>query len=240
MYVEAAGDDALRALAPEDAIRWYRQALDLVDRQGTVDPERQARLLVGLGTAQRHLGDPEARATLFDAGRLAQDAGNVELLCAAALACVRGGGAAALADQDRLDLIEAAIAAAGEDDLALRARLLGAAIEVMNANDADALFERAGEAIALAEASGDERALLAVLSSTYAARSWPETRAQRRIDVERGLELAEALGDPLVQAQLRVSAWHVYLESAELDAADDALAGLTRLADETGLAYLKW
>ena len=239
-YVEAAGDDALPRLAPEDAIRWYRQALDLVDRQGTVDPERQARLLVGLGTAQRHLGDPEARATLFDAGRLAQDAGNVELLCAAALACVRGGGAAALADQERLDLIEAAIAAAGEDDLALRARLLGAAIEVMNANDADALFERAGEAIALAEASGDERALLAVLCSTYAARSWPETRAQRRIDVERGMELAEALGDPLVQAQMRVSAWHVYLESAELDAADDALAGLTRLADETGLAYLKW
>ena len=63
-------------------------------------------------------------------------------------------------------------------------------------------FARAGEAIALAEASGDPRALLAVLCSTYAARSWPETRAQRRSDVARGMELADALGDPIVQAQI--------------------------------------
>src|SRR5262249_25596441 len=142
--------------------------------------------------------------------------------------------------QERLDLIETALAAVPDDDLALRARLLGAAIEVMDSNDAVPLFERAGDAIAMAEASGDPRALLAVLTSTYAARSWPETRAERRADVIRGLELADELGDPLVQAQMRVSAWHVFLESAELDPADRALTEITRLADETGIAYLEW
>ena len=91
-YVEAAGDDALRALAPEDAIRWYRQALDLIERQDSADPVRQARLLVGLGTAQRHLGDPESRATLLAAGSLAQEIGDVDLLVRRRAGVRRGGG----------------------------------------------------------------------------------------------------------------------------------------------------
>ena len=75
-YVEAAGDDALAQLAPEDAIRWYRQALDLVDAPGGGRRQSARRgCSIGLGTAQRHLGDPESRATLLEAGRLAQDDG---------------------------------------------------------------------------------------------------------------------------------------------------------------------
>ena len=133
-----------------------------------------------------------SRRTLLDAGRLAQDAGQrrAALRGRARVRPRRWGGRARRIRSGSISSRPRS-PPRGEDDLALRARLLGAAIEVMNANDADALFERAGEAIALAEASGDERALLAVLCSTYAARSWPETRAQRRIDVARGMELAE-------------------------------------------------
>ena len=88
----------------------------------------------------------------------------------------------------------------------------------MNANDDDAAVRRAGEAIALAEASGDERALLVgALSPRTRPGSWPgdaRTTADRR---RAPWSWRTRLGDPLVAgADARVSAWHVYLESADI------------------------
>ena len=57
-YALHAGDHALAKLAPDDAVSWYGQALDLIDRQPVADALARCEALVGLGSAQRQAGDP--------------------------------------------------------------------------------------------------------------------------------------------------------------------------------------
>ena len=54
-----AGDAALAALAPADALRYYAQALDLYPQATDPDPVLGLDLAIGLGTAQRQAGDPD-------------------------------------------------------------------------------------------------------------------------------------------------------------------------------------
>ena len=57
-YSRQAGDAALAALAPADALRYYAQALDLYPQATDPDPVLGIDLAIGLGTAQRQTGDP--------------------------------------------------------------------------------------------------------------------------------------------------------------------------------------
>src|SRR6185295_16624538 len=89
-YAQRAGDWALEQLAPDEALRWYQDELDLLDRAASDDPHRRAALLLGLGDAQRQTGDPGHRDTLLAAARLADDIGAIDLLVGAALRNNRG------------------------------------------------------------------------------------------------------------------------------------------------------
>ena len=79
-YAQQAGDRALAQLAPDEALRWYRDALDLLDRASVDDQHGRAALLLGLGDAQRQTGDPAHRETLLAAGRLADDIDAIDIL----------------------------------------------------------------------------------------------------------------------------------------------------------------
>ena len=123
-YAQAAGDKALTQLAPDEALRWYGQALSLLDQQPT-DQRRQAALLVGLGDAQRQVGDPAFRSTLLEASHLARAAGDVDTLVAAVLANNRGWMSINMqVDTERVLMIQAALAEVGDTDSIQRARLL--------------------------------------------------------------------------------------------------------------------
>ena len=89
-YSRQAGDAALAALAPADALRYYAQALDLYPQATDPDPVLGIDLAIGLGTAQRQTGDSAFRDTLLGAARRAADLGDTERLVAAALANDRG------------------------------------------------------------------------------------------------------------------------------------------------------
>src|SRR5260370_10213314 len=67
-------------LAPDEAIRWYRQALDLLDRQPTRDATRRCDLLIALGTAQGQAGDIGHAETLGEAVRAARELDSPERL----------------------------------------------------------------------------------------------------------------------------------------------------------------
>ena len=64
-YARRAGEAALAAYAPIDAVSWYSQALELHSRQALGDERERCVLLVGLGTAQRQAGQSEYRQTLL-------------------------------------------------------------------------------------------------------------------------------------------------------------------------------
>ncbi len=74
-WARQAGDHALAALAPGDAVVFYRQALLLHDQLRDADVTVRVDLLTALGSAERQAGDPEHRDTLLKAGRLASRAG---------------------------------------------------------------------------------------------------------------------------------------------------------------------
>lgn len=91
-YAAVAGARALGQLAPDDALRWYSTALEMVGRS-PVDRRQRAEILVGLGDAQRQCGDPAHRETLIEAAHLADEIDDVGLLVQAALSNNRGSRA---------------------------------------------------------------------------------------------------------------------------------------------------
>jgi tetratricopeptide (TPR) repeat protein len=117
-YSKQAGDSALDALAPADALGRYAQALDLYPQATDPDPVLGVDLAIGLGTAQRQTGDPRYRDTLLDAARRAAELGDTKRIVAAALASDRGffstsGGF----DTDSVEVLEMALDLLPADDL---------------------------------------------------------------------------------------------------------------------------
>ncbi len=89
-YTKQAGERALAELAPDEAVRWFTHALELLDATPEPDPGKRCELAIGLGEAQRQAGRPEFRTTLLDASRLAEELGDADRLARAALANNRG------------------------------------------------------------------------------------------------------------------------------------------------------
>src|SRR6202035_432183 len=72
-YARRAGERALEQLAPDQALRWFNQALELMGPDA--EESERCELLIGVGTAQKHLGDAAFRATLLDAAAIARRTG---------------------------------------------------------------------------------------------------------------------------------------------------------------------
>jgi len=198
-YARAAGDRALAQLAPDEALRWYRQALGLLDDQERDDPRLRAALGVGIGNAQRQTGDPEFGRTLLEAGRLARQVGDGGTVVAAALANNRGlFSVIGRVDHDRVEMIEAALASIGDVDSAPRARLL-ALLAIEHTWDGDYPGRRAlsDNAVAMARRLGDPATLRDVLLLRHNTIWVPETVAERLQLTAEAETLAQAVGDPV-------------------------------------------
>src|SRR5690606_34941351 len=84
LYARRAGDRAMASLAPGEAARWYRRALDTLDQHGDADPRQRCELLVGLGRA-READEPGAGlGPSCEAAELAHELGADDLLVDAA------------------------------------------------------------------------------------------------------------------------------------------------------------
>ncbi len=116
-YAVMAGQHAMHNLAPQDGVHWFREALRLLDARPGHDPHRRCTLLVDLGVAQRDTGDGTYRDVLLDAAALARELDAPALLVRAALSNTRGwASSAGSVDQQRVDVLEAALEAVGPDD----------------------------------------------------------------------------------------------------------------------------
>ena len=123
-YARLAGDRALQQLAPAEALRWYEEALALLDPSDR-PTLTELELRIGVGGAQRLLGDEAHRETLLGAAREAMALGASDLLVRAALANSRGQASAiGVVDEERVGVIRAALDAVGPDDSIPRAKLL--------------------------------------------------------------------------------------------------------------------
>jgi class 3 adenylate cyclase/tetratricopeptide (TPR) repeat protein len=196
-YSRQAGNAALSALAPADALRYYAQALDLYPQATDPDPVLGIDLAIGLGTAQRQTGDPAFRDTLLDAAHRSADLGDTDRLVAAALATDRGFFSAfGVIDADKVAILGAALEELPASDAHRPLALANLCKELTYGTPIERRRALADEAVALAEASGDDATMVRVLNHVSLPLLIPPLLDESLERSAQSLALAERVGDP--------------------------------------------
>ena len=238
-YSVAAGECAQVCLAPAEAVRWFAQALELVDRLETEPARARCDVLVRLGTAQRLAGDATFRDTLLDAGRQARALGDVDRLAAAALANTRGfPSTIGQVDRDRIELLRDVIDSVGASSPEIRTRLLSLlALESHYASDIDtaALIS---EALSLARTVDDDDAKWAALNAQhnfFTPHNLPERLATLAEIVAVG-----SRGDAARRCWTAATQAVIALESGDVGGWRQHARSVVEFADEVGDPALCW
>lgn len=239
-YAQLAGDRALDRQAPDDAARWYRQALE---RLAPEDQDIQrVELLVGLGEAQRQLGDAGHRETLLGAADLADRLGDADLLIRAAIANNRGwSSGTGLIDEDRIRVLRRAVECSGDVDTPERARLLATlCAELLFATGFDERLALAEESIAVARRAGDDKAVVDSLLRIQESIVVPETLDQRLAWVDEACELADRLDDRVLRVMAYTYKHLTAMEAADLAWVRKGLDVVVAEAEHIGQLTYRW
>ena len=238
-YARAAGERALEELAPDEALRWFEQALTLLP--GDSEPRERCDVLLGLGQAQRQLGDPAFRETLLEAFRLASELEDPDRAAQAALANNRGQVSAfGQVDHDRLEALERALELGAASHARSASLISVRAVELQNDPDHERRRALAEQALTLAQEAGDPRTLAQVLKDCSFALWSPDTLARRRTVAEELLDVARGLRDPSLEFWASAVALHVSIESCDLTRALAARERAESIAEGLGQPSLRW
>jgi hypothetical protein len=238
-YARLAGERALEQLAPDEAARWYRQALELQAHAPDADRAGRCELLIGLGEAERQMGNSAFRQTLLDASALAEEIGDSERLCRAVLANNRGwasnfGGV----DSERVRALEAAASTLADDD-PRRAQVLALlACELQFAGQPARCRGVGAEAIELARAAKDSPTLAHAIANAAGAMVVPDTLHERRAMADELTELARRLDDPRLTARAAATRVLVSLEIGDRSGAEAGLQAIRAVAASVPEPYI--
>jgi DNA-binding SARP family transcriptional activator/tetratricopeptide (TPR) repeat protein len=231
-YAERAARQASKQMAYEEAARHYEVALVALAQAGS-DGTRRCELLLACGDAQTKAGDVmKARGTFRDAADAARALGSARHLALAAL----GYGAAhqmagGVVDEAVVRILEEALAAVGEADPALRARLMARlAMELSFSEQRERRADLSGEAVAIARRVGDTSGLGMALVARHWSLWGPGNVQERLQAVNDLLGLAETSGDE--RLALQGHRWRMIdlLELGDMDAVDIEIDAYTRIA----------
>jgi DNA-binding SARP family transcriptional activator len=238
-YARLAAEEALAALNPDEGVRWYSTALDAMG-DDAADVTR-AQVLSRLGDARRQTGDLTYRETLLEAARLALEFDDVDTLVFAALANSRQiQSTTGNIDQERVDVIEAAIDRVGTEDTPERAMLL-AHLAVDRSYDGEPERRRplVEEALAIARRVGDPATLFDVLLRRIGI--WmPADVDQRLAESAEALAIAEALDDPVARFWALFYRSIVAAEAGDRVLLDECRSRFPEEARVTGQPMLAW
>ena len=231
-YAERAARRAADALAYEEASRLYEVALEALAAAG-LDGERRCGLLLACGDAQTKAGAAaDARATFRQAADAARTLGSARLLAQAALGYGSAGQmAGGVHDADGVRLLEEALAAVGESDDSLRARLLARlAIELSFSDERERRAELSGEAVELARRVSDTSGLGFALVARHWS-LWGPHNVQERLQAANDLlGLAQSSGDERLAIQGHRWRMIDLLELGEIDAVDVEIDAYAQIA----------
>ena len=240
-FAVVAARRALDQLAPDAALRWYSDALELLDR-GHRDDRLRAEILVGLGDAQRQCGVSSYRDTLLEAARLAEEIGAVDILVKAALTNSRGwqsvvGGA----DEQRLAVIHRALDRLEGDEDGDRARLLAlAAIESIYTQPLETRLALGEQAIESARRSGNAAALAEALRSAAHSALVPWTLERRRTWLDEAASVCDDVTDPAAGYAIALQQAFAALERGDRPAARRHRARYEAIAQRLPHTALQW
>ncbi len=240
-YARLAGRRALEQLAPAEAVRWFTDAL-----ANLPDEDRSSLdgvdLRIGLGEAQRLVGDPGHRETLLEAAGDARTSGASDLLIRAVLANTEVGKSSLVGqvDHERVDFLRAALDAVGPGDSIRRARLLGVLCAELAWDRGDSATEAATEAVAMARRIGDTETFVFVISACNHELVVPEHLADQLLDVAEASRLADESGDPTLGVLAHWAGGFACADAGDRDGFDEHVRALRRCADRTGIATHQW
>lgn len=241
-YAAQAAEAALAALAPDDAVRYYSQALQLVALTPSTDPLLDCDLRIGLGEAQRQAGIAASRETFLEAAHRARFIGATDQLVQAALANTRGYFSnAGVIDTDKVATLEAALSALPEDDSKERALLLATLCsEIAIGSPLEQRKRLADDARAMARRIGDPATLIPVLNHVSDPILVPSLRAEWVADTTEALALAETLGDPDALYQASANRRMTAVHTGDFEVADRCLETLRTLSERLRQPTLIW
>jgi hypothetical protein len=241
-YARRAGDAALLALAPDEAVRYFSQALELAGQGVGVDPAGRIDLLISLGTAQRQAGIPAFRETLLEAAGLARELGDTDRLVAAALANNRGWfSSLGQLDAGKVEVIEAALVALPDTDSSERARLLATLCsELIYHSTLERRLALADEAKAIARRLGDRATFVDVVCRCGTALLAPSTLATQLVDAAEALAAARELDDPVSLLRSANIGFALSVRAGHFEVANERLAIQREMAEKIGQPSLLW
>lgn len=233
-WLRSAGEQAQAHGRHAEAEAWFSRALRAADRTAPESDDQRTGLLLMLGNAHWRAGHAaDARRTFLDVLHGARRTGDARVMSRAVL-----GFADDQFPRDRLAfvsrssqslciLVEEALRALGDADLALHARLLGLlAVVRASAGAATEAADLSQQAVDLADGVGDRRELGLVLAWRSIALTAPDNLLLREDSVRRLLALAAEVGDDHL---LHVALRHSVHCLVDRDRLEDARAVMGRL-----------
>jgi predicted ATPase/DNA-binding NarL/FixJ family response regulator len=240
----AAGRRALKLLAWEEAAGLFERALAALELAERPDQQQRCQLLLALGEPRMATSDvAAARAAYQQAGELARRIGSPEVLARAALGrglVVTGG----MVHPVEVGLLREALAALGEADSRLRARVLARlAKALLYTPQAQRRLQLSEEAVALARRLGDPATLAAVLYDHHLA-IWgseqAEVAGERLAVATEVVALAEQIGDRAMALRGRGLRRSDLLELGDVAGFDADLAAAEQAARELRQLHYDW
>jgi DNA-binding SARP family transcriptional activator len=228
-YSLAAGAEAKRQLAYEDAAGHFRRALRLL---ALGDEARRCEVLLELGGVELRQGSPDAKTTFQHAFDLAERNGLAALQADAALGFASRYTEVGVVDRQGIALLRAARDAVGTSDPALQARLSAALADNLHfAPEPGEAMRLSGEALQLAPGD-DAHARAVALESRHSALLSIEHLDERLELSQQLIDLAQDERDRELEALGRH--WRIYdlLEAAEMTEAARERELLDTLARE--------
>ena len=240
-YARRAGEAALSALAPDDAVRYFSQALELAS-PGAVDAGVRLDLLIDLGTAQRQAGDASFRENLLEAARGARQLGDTGRLVKAALANSRAFFTSlGQVDTEKVEVLEAALNALPDADTPERARLLATlCAELAFHSPLPRRLDLADEAAAMARRLDDPATFIDVINRCNVATRFPSTVSRHLEETAEAVSLSRVIDDPSRLFTSAVYAADSALCAGHFDRAAECLTTVQVLAARLGQPQFVW
>jgi DNA-binding winged helix-turn-helix (wHTH) protein/tetratricopeptide (TPR) repeat protein len=237
-YGVRAAEQSLEILAWEESVAHYERVLQVQELTVPADDARHGELTLGLAQALWRAGSyPRARQTFQQVIEIARRFGDGVLLARAVLGM--GGWPQFRADEppggpadEYRALLEETLEQLGEEETALRARLLSRLAEQISMEARESYSQ---EAVALARESGDPDALFGALYSRLAALLGPDD-VRRRLGVATELlDLAIRSGSKEKVFMARESRIRSLLALGDIPGADREIEACQELAEQLRL-----
>jgi class 3 adenylate cyclase/tetratricopeptide (TPR) repeat protein len=236
-----AGDAALAALAPADALESYRLAESLAGPDGPADPGQAIDLRIGLGTAARQVGDPTFAEQLVTAAERAIALDDVDRLTRAALSTNRGFFSQFGAiDERRVAIYEAALERLGAHD-ARRALVLSTyCLEICIGSELSARRRLAADAIELARSVDDDAVVVSVLNNVAYPLMVPPLLEETLARTAEAVTRAAAARDPFLEFFALHWRAQAVAQAGDFDERRDRLQQMAQLAGRLNQPMLAW